>query len=73
MERTQPDRCAQGTERSRLVRIRIDVAAYLLDEFRIGIDLDLPFRLSAFTWTKTRPFSASAAAKEYYVLGTGTP
>src|ERR1700687_3897669 len=72
MKGAQPDRAAERLERSRLVRMRVNVAAHLLDEFRIAVDLDVPFRFAALAGTKARALGAGASAEEDDVLRPGT-
>src|ERR1700683_3451959 len=69
MEGTQPDCTAQRAERGRFVRVSIDVPAHLLDEFGIGVGLNIPLWLAAFTRTKPSALDPAASAEEHNVLG----
>src|SRR3981189_2764162 len=72
MKGAQSDRAAERLERSRLVGMRVNIAADFLDDFRIGVGVAVPFRLAALAGTKARALGAGASAEEDNVLRPGT-
>src|ERR1700726_20011 len=71
MKGAQSDRSTKSLERGGLMRMRVNVAAHLLDDFRIAVSVDIPFRFASLAGTKARALGAGASAKEDDVLGPG--
>src|ERR1017187_10769168 len=68
MERAQANGVAQRFERSRTVRMRVDIAADLLHQIRIGIRSGRRIRLATFARTKACAPCRLPGSKKDHVL-----